>query len=234
MRVLILPDIHGRSFWKESVEKHLDDCDKIIFLGDYMDPYGYEKIDYSEAMSNFVQIINFADKHDDKVILLLGNHDAHYISGEAERSSRFSLWHSREIRAIFKDDISLFKIAAEFTINKERFLFTHAGVVSSWYDKYKNKIGELSADNLNKLITGKADNYDILTEVGRIRGGWNICGGPLWADVVEHIENKPIDGIYQIFGHTQLKDDPYITDNFACLDCRRAFILNNEGKINEL
>ena len=34
------------------------------------------------------------------------------------------------------------------------------------------------------------------------------------------------ENIYQIFGHTQLKE-PIITDKWACLDCRKAIILDN-------
>lgn len=234
MRVLILPDIHGRSFWKEAVKKHLDDCDKVVFLGDYLDPYGHEGIDYYAAMSNFAQIINFADENKEKVVLLIGNHDAHYISNDAEIGSRYSRWHSSEIRELFMDDIDMFKVAYECTINDKYFLFTHAGVVDLWYNRHKDIIGQLSADNLNGLIKGNGRNYGMLTEIGRERGGWMECGGPMWADIYEHIKNKPIEGIYQIFGHTQLRDKPYITDNFACLDCRKAFILNNEGKIIEV
>jgi len=34
-----------------------------------------------------------------------------------------------------------------------------------------------------------------------------------------------IPGLFQVFGHTQQHDGPLITDNFACIDCRRAFSL---------
>ena len=43
-KILILPDIHGRPFWKDAVEKHFDECDKIVFLGDYLDAYPNEEI----------------------------------------------------------------------------------------------------------------------------------------------------------------------------------------------
>lgn len=36
-KILIIPDLHGRSFWKEPCNNWKD---KIIFLGDYHDPYG--------------------------------------------------------------------------------------------------------------------------------------------------------------------------------------------------
>jgi hypothetical protein len=34
MKILISPDVHGRTFWKKAVEEHASECDKVIFLGD--------------------------------------------------------------------------------------------------------------------------------------------------------------------------------------------------------
>ena len=54
--VLIFPDIHGRQFWKEAIKKFPKDQYpnlKIIFLGDYLDPYGYEGILCKDAIENF-------------------------------------------------------------------------------------------------------------------------------------------------------------------------------------
>ena len=36
--LLIIPDIHGRSFWKKAVEENIDRVSKVIFIGDYLDP----------------------------------------------------------------------------------------------------------------------------------------------------------------------------------------------------
>lgn len=35
--VLIIPDVHGRPFWKDAVQRYPDT--DTIFLGDYHDPY---------------------------------------------------------------------------------------------------------------------------------------------------------------------------------------------------
>ena len=59
MSILIIPDIHGRSFWKKAVDENMDKVDKIIFLGDYLDPYPWENITRKEAISNFDDIIKF-------------------------------------------------------------------------------------------------------------------------------------------------------------------------------
>ena len=45
-RILVLPDVHGRLFWKEPVQKYIDVVDRVVFLGDYLDPYGDEGGDY--------------------------------------------------------------------------------------------------------------------------------------------------------------------------------------------
>jgi hypothetical protein len=34
-KYLIIPDIHGRKFWRNPLEKYCDQVEHIIFLGDY-------------------------------------------------------------------------------------------------------------------------------------------------------------------------------------------------------
>lgn len=74
MKILALGDVHGRRFWKEPFEKYIDEVDKVIFIGDYMDMYPNENIMYDDAINNFNEIIEAKRKYPDKVILLLGNH----------------------------------------------------------------------------------------------------------------------------------------------------------------
>lgn len=35
-KIYVIPDIHGRDFWHDI--KKIEDYEKIIFLGDYVDP----------------------------------------------------------------------------------------------------------------------------------------------------------------------------------------------------
>jgi len=74
---IIIPDIHGRSFWKEAVKGH--ENDNIVFLGDHLDPYSFEGITPSQAQNSLEEIIEFKKAHMDNVVLLLGNHDLDYI-----------------------------------------------------------------------------------------------------------------------------------------------------------
>ena len=40
-RILVIPDVHGRLFWKEPVKKYMDIVDRVVFLGD---SYGLNKV----------------------------------------------------------------------------------------------------------------------------------------------------------------------------------------------
>ena len=55
-KIIIVPDVHGRSFWKKI--KHVKDT-PIVFLGDYLDPYGREGISNEDAIQNFKEILHF-------------------------------------------------------------------------------------------------------------------------------------------------------------------------------
>lgn len=78
VKVLIIPDVHGRDFWKEPVMKALNETDaRIVFLGDYLDPYkqDFDHNHYQEtAIGNFNEIINLKKENKNRVNLLLGNH----------------------------------------------------------------------------------------------------------------------------------------------------------------
>ena len=56
-KILVIPDIHGRSFWKESCNNW--EC-RIVFLGDYHDPYGEYIVDEpnkAESLANLKEAI---------------------------------------------------------------------------------------------------------------------------------------------------------------------------------
>ena len=41
-KVLVIPDIHCRNFWRTTISNNIGKVDKVVFLGDYLDPYEYE------------------------------------------------------------------------------------------------------------------------------------------------------------------------------------------------
>lgn len=71
--IAILGDIHSRSFWKDIIPRK-DEFKKIIFLGDYLDPYDFEGFTKEQAIVNFKEILEFKKDNPEKVVLLIGNH----------------------------------------------------------------------------------------------------------------------------------------------------------------
>lgn len=55
------------------------------------------------------------------------------------------------------------------------------------------------------------------------RGGWYSTGSPIWHDVRELDCD---DTLFQVFGHTSLKENPIKMSTFICCDCRRTFIID--------
>lgn len=220
MKILINPDIHGRVFWKYSIE-HKDEFDKIIFLGDYLDAYSPNLLLKEE--DNFKEIIQFKKDNLDKVILLLGNHDCHYINDKIYEASRYNSFKHNSYQKLFLDNIDLFQLIYIY----DKYLFSHAGVYQKWMDLNKLTLKDLLDCDLDKL--SKSLNW-----IDYFRGGFYDVGSCIWADIRDSGTEKLLKGYYHIFGHTQLKFN-LSTSELSCLDCRVPFSLDSEtGHINKL
>ena len=209
MKILVIPDVHGRDFWIEPCY-HTEEFDKIIFLGDYHDPYSFQVSADTSRHRLRDKLLPFVLEHKDKVICLLGNHDGNYVIGEM--ADRMDVFHKGDI-AHYLNQMDL-KLAHQ----EGKYLFTHSGVLPAWLE-YNNLT---LADVLDNNVP-----YEALVQVSPRRGGWDRCGSCIWGDVVEYDMSAKIPDIYQIFGHTQLQNE-YIAKDFACLDARKAFVLDTE------
>lgn len=226
--ILVIPDVHGRSFWKGSVS---DAYDHIIFLGDYLDPYSFEGITVRKAHANFLEIIEYKKQNAERVTLLLGNHDMHYASEafyEVAGGSRYDYNMAPTFKQLFLQEKDLFQLAYEAEVGGQRYLFTHAGVNRAWYQRHQEAVGTLDARHLNRMLATD-EGIRAIGDVGRSRGGFHPTGGPMWADVSEMYFAPHFSDFYQVIGHTQQTKDPIIEESFACLDCRRAFIISDKG-----
>ena len=233
--MIIIPDVHGRVFWKEIVKNSED---KIIFLGDYVDPYPGENISLIGALDNLSEIIDYKKSNPSKVILLLGNHDFMYMDFEHNRySCRHDFENEPKITKILMDNRDLFQMNYSIEVKNKLYIFSHAGILKPWIEKYKNLFGEFpgSLDKINELYKKWDPEFiSSLLEISYYRGGWSDFGSMIWSDVREHSVSCE-ENIYQIFGHTQLKDKPIIEKHFADLDCRRPFFFDEKtGDIKEI
>lgn len=73
MKIITIPDIHGRKFWRKVIEDNLSKADKVVFLGDYFDPYNESNLEEDMIMM-MEHIIKLKLNEPDKYILLIGNH----------------------------------------------------------------------------------------------------------------------------------------------------------------
>lgn len=240
-KILIVPDVHGRTFWKKAIEL-VEIVDKVIFLGDYLDPYPHEGISKDEAITNFREILKFKHDNFNKVTLLIGNHDLHYWP-EFKRywGCRRDDTNFDEISELFINNLDYFQVS----FIRGKYLFTHAGVVPGWLDIINDKraIGgmvyseineceplNIDLDSLDTLLNNKIGR-ETLYMVSRERGGDWQYGSCLWADLHEHMLAKTIEGYYQIFAHTMPYPTvfkPFIGEEYAMLDSQHCYTLDVE------
>ena len=232
--LIIVPDVHGRGFWRDAVERHPDG--RFLFLGDYLDPYGDEGITTEEAFRGLEDIVRLKEEHPDRVTLLWGNHDLHYLYPEL-LGSRYDFDHAERNGHFFQDHQTLFAIAHETEAAGRRFLFSHAGVGMGWLrHNFPGILGEdVCAGLLNDLV-GYPPFMKALGDVSHYRWGDKRWGSMVWADIHEAVEEENrIPGVVQVFGHTQLRRPLNVEDRVYCLDCRRCFRLDlREGLIHDL
>lgn len=231
-KIIIVPDVHGRVFWKEI--KKLPKEQKIIFLGDYLDPYLWEfdcnpeleseasdKTILLGCIENFKEIIEFKKSNPKNIILLLGNHCIKYFSLGYD-TCRVDSRNYKEIFNLYNDNKKLFDIAYKWG----NTLFTHAGVSKTWLksngleDKITSENVEVYLNNMCQAAQWKEPifglggirncNYTPLSDIGYSRGGDCPSGSCVWADIRDVLSDPAFPELKQVFGHTQLEE----TGNF--------------------
>lgn len=241
--IMVIPDIHGRTFWRKPVHDALENSRaKVIFLGDYLDPYPYEfegrepDVVNRRAIGIFEEIIELKKKYPDRITLLLGNHDCTYAISTSICECRTDYGNFEEIRNLFAENRDLFRLADEATVNGRHFIFSHAGI----NQRYARLCfgSEANGNNIVEKFNSaySANNPDILMSLG-IASRWrgyldSEYGSIVWADAREWDGKHNIGFGFGVVGHTQL-EKPCISETLgmAFLDCRKAFIIDDMGKI---
>ena len=213
-KILIFPDIHGRTFWQSVDPKEYD---LIIFLGDYVDPYSQEGITPEIALENLTNLVKFKELYPN-TIFLTGNHDLPYINKE------YASYFSYKDRFDYKNSETIAKLLNKLNLRLfykyDKYLFSHAGI--------NNRFDE----HINHQLDDQIPTKD-LAKVSFYRGGCDSFGSIIWSDIREHLNNTPnkyLSEYIQIFGHTQLNGAIH-HNNWYCLDCKQPFELNLETGI---
>lgn len=190
MKILVLGDIHGRTIWKQIVEK--ENPDKVIFLGDYVSTH--EDIDAIQQIDNLEEILKFKKSNSDKVILLRGNHDTQHLGYEWAECSGYNYNVAQYMQQEVKEE---FLENTQWIYREGNIIFSHAGVSKVWMMnndlQHVDQINELSP---SKVFGFTPDSF------------FDYCGTsktqpPTWIRLKELVRYG-IDNYIQVVGHTPI------------------------------
>lgn len=210
MVVFVVPDIHGRTLWREPVKEFLARCqpeDRVVFLGDYNDAWD---VSDQQMLDNFIDVILCKERNPEQVILLLGNHCFPYLTNGFLRCSGFRQSLLPALSLLYKANKHLFQLAYQV----ENVLFVHAGLTTFWLEHNQERIEQWSGKQINEFDDlAHLLNYlltqdwgrSMLYQVGRDHGGWDSCNGPVWVRPGELGKFLP-PGIIQVVGHTGVSE----------------------------
>lgn len=230
-KLLVIPDLHGNSLWQNLVFHK--DYRKIIFLGDYFDSRNFS-IGICDEIENFRKICQLKTENSDKVEMLCGNHDLHYLRGIFSKSSGYQFEHAKEIERMLQPffDEKILKMC--YYDNVSKTLFSHAGISMKWL---QSKIGNTSDDSILRNLEIKDFNADFVANSINLLfyhfpqefeyqedddddgSGDSAFQGPCWIRPYSLLQN--ILPVSQVVGHTQQKEitkikNVWFTDTFNC------------------
>lgn len=226
-KLIIIPDVHGRSFWKKAVKENTEE--EFIFLGDYLDPYRQDGVTVDEAFDGLQDIVALKKCHPEQFSLLWGNHDLHYLYPELE-GSRLDHLNAARNEAFFRRHEKCFQIASERAVSGQRYLFTHAGVGRLWIESFLPSCPEeqITAVFLNEAFQLPAF-IKALSAVSYYRGGPELYGSCIGADLQEQSEfYNQMESAIQVFGHTMVLEAFNYENRIYGLDCQECFYLDLE------
>lgn len=200
MKIVAIGDTHGRDLWEKVVEKELESSDKIVFEGDYFDSYN---IPIHQQIINFHEILELKKQNPDKVELLFGNHDYHYMSGISEEYSGYK--HATRIHMHMKLMELVHNGTLKMAYSHNNVLFTHAGVSSVWAERNGVNEDEYIADSINQLFIQQPSRFGFTPGRNFSNIGDDITQTPIWIRP-RSLYNAGIEGWIQVVGHTTQED----------------------------
>ena len=200
MKICVIGDIHGRNCWLDIIKREEENVDKIIFLGDYLDSFD---VSLEDQFNNFEEILNYKKSNFDKIELLLGNHEFHYLNKTKNYSGHSYITYLK-FNDILEDLVNNDFLKVAYKSND--VLFTHAGLSKTWcifndinYDNTKLD------EELNILFKKNRNLFDI--QVPTSGYGDETYQGPLWIRPNSLIKDSTPH--LHIIGHTESKKVEY-------------------------
>jgi predicted phosphodiesterase len=230
MKIIAIGDTHGRTQWQNIVKN--ETFDKVIFIGDYFDTH--EDISPDQQKENFKNILNFKKENVDKVILLTGNHDFHYLKGIEESYSGYQSWQKTDIQELLQPAINADLMQMCYV--HSNFIFSHAGVTQTWCDN--NSIQKENLEqSINDLFKFRPTSFRFTPGKRRDMFGDDVEQSPIWVRP-NSLSMDRIEGFIQVVGHTtqrqlRISNDIILIDTIGTSG--EYFILDNsELKVGKI
>lgn len=211
MKIIALGDTHGRTDWERIVSK--ETFDKIIFIGDYFDTH--ESISPAQQIYNFTNIIAYKKANMDKVVLLIGNHDYHYIKGIDETYSGYQPLHRFDISNIIHEALDEKLLQMSFV--HDNLLFTHAGVTNTWLRNHGYAFDGQLEKFINELFIYKLLSFRFQMGKNSSVYGDDIEQSPIWVRR-ESLLKDMVEGYTCVVGHSTVPK-LNITNKLIMIDC---------------
>lgn len=228
MKIVVIGDLHGKGIWLDVIKN--ETADKYIFIGDYFDSFD---ISFEHQDINFRELIKFKEENEDKVIILVGNHDFHYMKYIQERYSGYQHIYRYRIEDMLDKAINRNYLSICYKYND--FVFTHAGITKTWYNTFiqKNPVDlEKIEDDLNSYLKYKPNVYNFNIGINNSVYGDDITQSPLWVRP-SSLSIDGLDGITQVVGHTAI-NGIRIENNLIlidCLDYKNEYLVIDGGEV---
>lgn len=211
MKIVCIGDIHGRICWKQIIQSNT--WDKVVFMGDYFD--SHDSITATQQINNFKDILEYKKTNLGKVILLVGNHDQHYIKGIDEKYKGYQYQHADEIQELINNAMEIELLQMSYIYGD--IVFTHAGITKTWARNNGIRLAHLEFD-INRLFKLKPGAFSFTPGKANDINGDSYTQPPTWIRPWSLKKDK-LDGFIFIVGHTvqeKLIIDPH--ESIICID----------------
>jgi len=226
MRIIALGDTHGRMHWKNIIQRFT--FDKLVFAGDYFD--SREDISAEDQLNNFIEILAYKKRHPDKVVLLLGNHDFHYLADADVPYGGYQEEHAESFHKFLQPAVD--KAWIQVAWQWENLLFSHAGVTNTWCQNYDIETDNL-VDTLQSLFKEDPLAFDLVLLPASDPKGDNVYQSPMWVRPQSLIKDGLKEYLH-IVGHTQTQRI-FKSENCIFIDALNSeggqFLVWDDGKI---
>lgn len=225
LKTIIIGDVHGEEYWKAVLNK--EEFDKVIFLGDYLDSFN---IDFNDELSNFYDILYYKNSNPDKVTLLLGNHDYHYINGVKETYSGYGVATKLFIGDVITHEVE--QGSFQICCKVDNDVISHAGISKVWLKQtgLEDEDDDKVLDNINNMLTLNLEFFRFNPGRNMSNQGNDITQGPLWI-------RPPSLGVNarfrkQIIGHTPVHRLNILNDIILAdtLNTAKEYLIIEDGK----